>query len=148
MEDKGFWRHAALVLHTVCNQNTTDKWTKGFITLFFKKGDLGIAKNFRDITLTSIATKIYNALLLNCIGPDIEKILEKNKNSYWGNWSASQILTIRQILEGVRAKKPQHNFTICRHLQGIWLHTQRKDGANTPRLKSPQRNRCSHNNGI
>ena len=53
----------------------------------------------------STAAKIYNALLLNCIKPEIEKILRKNQNGFRRNRSTiSQILTIRRILEGVRAK--------------------------------------------
>ena len=71
-----------------------------------KKGDLGIANNYRGITLTSIVDKIYNALLRNHIEPKVEKILRKNENSLWRKRSTtSQILTIRRILEGVRAKK-------------------------------------------
>ena len=42
-------------------------------------------------------------------------------------------------------KKPWGNTLIHRHLQGIWLHTQRENGANTFRLWPPQRNHCSHN---
>ena len=73
-----------------------------------KKGDLGLAKNYRGITLTSIAAKIYNALLRNRILPQIDKILRKNKNGFRRNRSTtSQILTIRRILEGVRAKNLQ-----------------------------------------
>ena len=73
-----------------------------------KKGDLGLAKNYRGITLTSIATKIYNALLRNRIEPKIDNILRKNQNGFWRNRSTtSQILTIRRILEGVRAKNLQ-----------------------------------------
>ena len=34
---------------------------------FSKKGDLGLAKNYRGITLPSTAAKIYNALLRNRI---------------------------------------------------------------------------------
>ena len=34
---------------------------------FPKKGDVGFAKNYRGITLISIAGKIYNARLLNRI---------------------------------------------------------------------------------
>ena len=45
------------------NQNTIDRWTKDCILPFPKKGDLRLAKNYRGITLTSIAAKIYNALL-------------------------------------------------------------------------------------
>ena len=64
---------------------------------FPKKHDLGIAKNYRGITITSIAAKIYNALLRNRIEPKIEKILRKS--------TTSQILTMHRILEGVRAKR-------------------------------------------
>ena len=32
---------------SVYNQNTIDRWTKGCILPFFKKVDLGIAKNYR-----------------------------------------------------------------------------------------------------
>ena len=55
----------------VYNQNTIDRWTKGYIIPFPKKSDLEITKNYQGITFTSIAAKIYNALLLNCIKPEI-----------------------------------------------------------------------------
>ena len=78
---------------------------KGCILQFPKKGDLGLAKNNRDITLTSIAAKIYNALLRNRIEPKIDNMLRKNQNGFRRNRSTtSQILTVRRILEGVRAK--------------------------------------------
>ena len=81
---------------------------KGCILPFPKKGDLGLAKNYRGITLTSIAAKIYNALLRNRIEPEIDNILRKNQNGFRRNRSTtSQILTIRRILEGVRAKNLQ-----------------------------------------
>ena len=81
---------------------------KGCILPFLKKGDLGLAKNARGITLTSIAAKIYNALLRNRIEPKIDNILRKNQNGFQRNRSmTSQILTIRRILEGVWAKNVQ-----------------------------------------
>ena len=80
---------------------------KGCILPFPKKGDLGLAKNYLRITLTSIAAKIYNALLRNRIEPKTENI-RKNQNGFRRNRSTtSQILTIRRILEGVRAKSLQ-----------------------------------------
>ena len=94
--------------NAVYNQNPIDRWTKGCILPFPKKGDLGLAKNYRGITLTSIAAKIYNALLRNRIEPKIDNILRKNQNGFRRNRSTtSQILTIRRILEGVRAKNLQ-----------------------------------------
>ena len=91
--------------NAIYNQNTIDRWTKGCMLPFPKKGDLGIAKNYRGITLTSVAAKICNALLRNRIEPEIEKILRKNQNVFQRNRSTtSQILTIRRILDGIRAK--------------------------------------------
>ena len=91
--------------NAVYNQNTIDRWTKGWILPFPKKGNLGLTKNYRGITLTYIAAKKYNALPRNCIESKTEKILRKNQNGFRRNWSmTSQILTIRRTLEGVRAK--------------------------------------------
>ena len=94
--------------NAVYNQNPIDRWMKGCILPFPKKGDLGLVKNYRGITLTPIAAKIYNALLRNRIEPKIDIILRKNQNGFRRNRSTtSQILTIRRILEGVRAKNLQ-----------------------------------------
>ena len=131
--------------NAVYNQNTIDRWTKRCILPFSQKGDLGIAKNYRNIALTSIAAKIYNAI----IEPKIEKILRKNQNSFRRNrFTISQILTIRRILEGVRAKKLRGNNIIRRLLQSLWLHIQREDGVNSSRLRPPQNNRRSHKDAI
>ena len=105
MEDREFYYILFRCCNTVYNQYTIERLTKGCILLFPKKGDVRIAKNYRGITLTSIATKIYNALIHNCIEPKIEKILRKNQNIFRRNRStSSQILTTRRILEDVRAK--------------------------------------------
>ena len=91
--------------NAVYNQNTIDRWAKGRILPFPQNCDLGLAKNYRGITLTFITAKIYNALLRNCIEPKIEKILRKEQNGFRRNRSTtSQTLTIRRILEGVCTK--------------------------------------------
>ena len=78
---------------------------KGSLPPFLKKGDLVFAKNYRGITLTFIAAKIYNAVQNNCIEPRIDNILRKNQNGFKRNTSTtSQIFTICRILVGVRAK--------------------------------------------
>ena len=68
--------------NAVYNQNPIDRWMKGCILPFPKKGDLGLLKNYRGITLTSIAAKIYNALLRNRIESKIDNILRKNQNGF------------------------------------------------------------------
>ena len=65
--------------NAVYNGEMIEKWTEGCILPFPKKGDLGLAKNYRRITLTSIAAKIYNSLLLNRVQPKVEKVLRKNQ---------------------------------------------------------------------
>ena len=91
--------------NVVYNQNPINKWMKGYILAFPKKSDLRLAKNYLGIILTFIAAKIYKALLRNLIKPKIDNILRKNQNGFRRNRSTtSQILTIRRILEGVRAK--------------------------------------------
>ena len=57
------------------------------------------------MTLTSIAARIYHALLSNQIESKIEKIFRKNQNGFRRNQpTISQILTIRRILKGVCKK--------------------------------------------
>ena len=68
-------------------------------------GDFGITKNYRRTTLTSIAAKVHYALPHNHIEPEIENILRKTQHDFRGNRStASQILYVRRIIEGIRAK--------------------------------------------
>ena len=81
---------------------------EGMHSPFPQKSDLRLDKYYRGITLTSIAVRIYNDLLRNRIEHKIENILRKNQNDFRRNRSmTSQILTIRRILEGVRAKNLQ-----------------------------------------
>ena len=94
--------------NAVYNQNPIDRSMNGCILHFPKKGDFGLAKNYRGITLTSLAAKIYIALLGNRIEPKIDIILRKNQNGFRRNRSTtSQLLTIPRILEGVREKNVQ-----------------------------------------
>ena len=81
--------------------------------------------------------KIYNALLLNCIKPEIEKIIRKNQNDFWRNRSTSQILTICWIL-GVCVKNLEVTLLFVDFSKDSWLHTQRKDRANTSGEWSPE----------
>ena len=49
--------------------------------LFLKKEISPSQQNYRGITLTAIAAKIYNLMLLNRIRPEIDPILRKNQNA-------------------------------------------------------------------
>ena len=71
-------------------QESIVSWTKGCILPFPKKGDLPITNNYRGITLTAIAAKIYNLMLLNRIRPEIDPILRKNQNGFRTNRSTTR----------------------------------------------------------
>lgn len=91
--------------NAVYNKQEIKRWTEGCILPFPKKGDLGITKNYRGITLTAIAAKIYNLLLLNRIRPELECKLRKKQNGFRQKRSTvGQILTVRRIIEGVKSK--------------------------------------------
>ena len=78
-----------------------------YIYIYIYKGDFGLVKNYRGITLTPKAANIYNynAPRRNHIEPKIEKILRWNQNGFRRNWSTTlQILTVHRILESVCAK--------------------------------------------
>ena len=67
------------ILLNFCNseysQNQIKRWTEGCLLPFPKKGDIFQAKNYRGLTLPSIAATIYNLMLLNRIRPGIDPIL-------------------------------------------------------------------------
>ena len=94
------------MLLRLCNavnkENAIEKEKK---SSFHKKGDLGISKNYRGITLTAIDSKVYNTLLLNNIKIEIEKILNGNQNSLRRYRSTtSMILTMFLLIESVSTK--------------------------------------------
>ena len=70
-----------------------------------KKGNLSDPNNYRGISLTPAAAKIYNKLILNRLRPHIDPLLMPNQNGFrQGRGTTSQILTIRRIIEGVKSE--------------------------------------------
>ena len=112
---------------TLSINKTIEKWTKGFILFLPKKGNLGITNNYRCITLTAIAAKVHNAMLLNRIQPEIKKFLGKIRTIFgeinlqlYKFW-----LSIKSFKEQVQ-KKSWDNTIVCRFLQGIWFQTKER----------------------
>ena len=126
-----------------------DRCIKGCILPFPKKGDHGLAKNYRGITLTSIAAKIYNALLRNRIEPEIDNILTKNQNGFRRNKSTtSQILTIRIILECVRAKNLQAKKLFVDFTKAFDFIQRGKMEQNPTTIRHTKRHRRSNNDSL
>ena len=71
-----------------------------------KKGNLAFPTNYRGISSTQIAAKIYNKMLLNRIRPTIDPLLRFNQNGFRRSRStAGQILELRRLVEEVRNSK-------------------------------------------
>ena len=106
------WKSGVLdvPLLQVCNKmlhygEKPDLWSKSIIIPIPKKGDLGRAENYRGIALTPVASKIYNKMILNRIRPYLEPILRDNQNGFRpGRSTIAQILTLRRMIEGIKAK--------------------------------------------
>ena len=69
-----------------------------------KSGDLSNTNNYRGISLICIIVKIFNRMILNRIRSAINPKLRMNQNGFRPERSTiSQILTLRRIIEGVKA---------------------------------------------
>ena len=91
---------------TVYNQQPVDIWRQSCIIPLPEKGDLYLATNYRGISLTPIAAKIYSKLLLHRIRPVLENILCDIQNGFREKRSTTaQIFTLRHIIEGVKQKQ-------------------------------------------
>ena len=106
------WKSGALngPLLDVCNRmlihgEKPDVWSKSIIIPVPKKGDLSSPQNYRGIALTPVAAKVFNKMLLNRIRPHLEPLLRKNQNGFRpGRSTVAQILTLRRLVEGIKAK--------------------------------------------
>ena len=71
------------VIHKLCSEVYTTlspprQWLTNVIIPLPKKGDLSLMTNYRGISLMSIASKVYNKILLNRIRPHVDPLLRKN----------------------------------------------------------------------
>jgi hypothetical protein len=79
------------------------EWGLSGITPIPKKGDLTITDNYRGISLTQVASKIYNRCLLNRIRPVIDAVLRPNQNGFrQGRSTSSHLLALRRIVEELK----------------------------------------------
>ena len=102
-----FWRkhfnHLLEFCNVTLNGNRPPEWGCSAIVPVPKKGDLTKVDNYRGISLTQVAAKVYNRLILNRIRPEIDKILRFNQNGFRPSRStSSQIMALRRIIEEMK----------------------------------------------
>ena len=61
-----------------------------------QKGDPSKVENYRGVTLTCIAAKIYNTILRKRIQPEIDTVLRPNQNGFRMSRSSMVNLTTEQ----------------------------------------------------
>ena len=90
---------------TFINKVKPSNWSKSHIIPIHKKGDKGLPSNYRGISLNTIASKLYNRMILFRIQPHIDKILSWTQAGFRKSRSTlSNILALRRIIEGMRQK--------------------------------------------
>ena len=94
-----------------------------------QKSDLGNTKNYRGITYTVTATKVYNTMLQNSIQSEIKKIRFSEKSIHHFT-DSDDPANPRECT----CRKTRGNSVARRFLESIWFHTQKKDGANPNRI--------------
>ena len=100
------------VCNRTLNGDRSDTWVKSGIVPLPKKGDLGDTGNYRGISLTVTAAKIYNKMLLDRMRPHLDPLLRINQNGFRsGRSTLAQILALRRLLEGIKAKQLQAVLT-------------------------------------
>ncbi|RXN17779.1 plexin-C1-like protein [Labeo rohita] len=98
------------ILHQICNevynQETAPRQlTTNIIVPLAKKGDLTLMTNYRGISLTSMATKVYNKILFNRIREPIDKTLRPNQAGFRrGRSCTEQVHIIRRLIESADDK--------------------------------------------
>ena len=86
-------------------ENMPDQWSILNIVPIPKSGDLSQGGNYHGISLSSIVSKTFNKMILNRIRPEVDSILRNNENGFRvGRTTVSHILSLRRIIEGVKAK--------------------------------------------
>ena len=96
------------VCERTLNGDRAKIWVKSGIIPLPKKGDLGDTVNYHGISLTVVAAKIYNKLLLERIRSHLDPLLRIKQNSFRpGRSTVAQIVALRRLIEVVKAKQLQ-----------------------------------------
>ena len=92
------------VTRALTESDKPELWSLMNIIPVPKSGDFSNTNNYRGISLTCIIAKIYNKMILNRIRSVIGVKLRSNQNGFRTKRSTvAQILTLRRIIEGVKA---------------------------------------------
>ena len=82
-KDRSFHNTLLSICNTTYSEHVAPSaWLTSGIVPLPKKGDLTCPSNYRGISLTSLAAKIYNKMILNRLVPFLDPILRKKQNGF------------------------------------------------------------------
>ena len=88
--------------------NEPAPFSKSSIITTLQTSNLQQPLNYRGITVTYIASKVYNSLLLNRISKHLELILRRSTYDFlMGRSAVPQILVLRRIIEKIKIANRQ-----------------------------------------
>ena len=88
------------------------KWKNGVIIRFPKKGGLSDCSNWRGITLSPVALKIFSRILLNRLEPVIDNILRDEQAVFRkGCGCSDQIFIVRHLIQ--QANEMRVPLSLC-----------------------------------
>ncbi|KAL5251687.1 hypothetical protein ACHWQZ_G014732 [Mnemiopsis leidyi] len=81
------------------SENVPEDWVKGIVVIVPQKGDTSYCSNNRGIALRSIASKLYQIVILRRINAGLEQLLRENQCGFRKNRSCiDQIYSLRTII--------------------------------------------------
>ena len=69
----------ALIVNIWCEERVPEDWQKSELTVLYKKGDTKECKNYRGISLLSVAGKTFAWIILKRIKQEVEARLRENQ---------------------------------------------------------------------
>ena len=89
-----------------------EKWKNGVIVKIPKKGDLSDCGNWRGITLSPIALKIFCKVLLNRIEPVLDGVLREEQAGFRkGRGCNDQVFVVRHLMQQANVMKA--SLSLC-----------------------------------
>ena len=86
------------------NSQKPEQWSLSHLKPLPKSGDLSNVGNYRGISLSVVATKITNKMLLSRIQPALNPLLRPNQNGFRpGRSTTAHVLALRRLIEGVKS---------------------------------------------
>ena len=101
---------------------TRPLWVKACLSSIIPipKSGLSLGSNYHGISLSSVISKVFNKMILICIGTKLDQHLQTNQNRFRpGRTTVSQILALRRLIEWVKEHRLSAVISFIHFKKGI-----------------------------